>query len=131
MLLLQDEVIQRFEDRCTEANAEIQQLQAAMQESTKRLETADSRLASTMESRNKLRKQLEVKSSENTSSQASLQAENEVLKVQMLGLLFCSVLMSHRAFLQAGRKQCAHSECAALNTHEYQYKSNVQARRCR
>ena len=109
---MQDEVIQRFEDRCTEANAEIQQLQAAMQESTKRLETADSRLASTMESRNKLRKQLEAKSSETTSAQASLQAENEVLKVQMLGVMFCSVRMSHKAFCQVGRQQCAHFECA-------------------
>lgn len=80
-LLIQDEVIQRFEDRCTEANSEIQQLQAAMQEVGKRLETADSRLASTMESRNKLRKQLEAKQAEMASAHASLQADNDILKV--------------------------------------------------
>ena len=79
--MLQDEVIQRFEDRCTEANSEIQQLQAAMQEVRKRLETADGRLASTMESRNKLRKQLEAKQAEMASAHASLQADNDILKV--------------------------------------------------
>ncbi len=79
--VMQDEAIQRFEDRCTEANAEIEQLQAAMQETSKRLDTADNRLASTMESRNKLRKQLEAKQAEMTSAQACLQADNEVLKV--------------------------------------------------
>ena len=78
---MQDEVIQRFEDRGTEANAEIQQLQAALQDTSKRLETADNRLTSTMESRNKLRKQLEVKHADMTSMQASLQADNEILQV--------------------------------------------------
>ncbi|DBB14510.1 TPA: hypothetical protein ACH3X3_004792 [Trebouxia sp. C0006] len=75
-----DEVIQRFEDRCTEANAEIQQLREAMQETSKRLEAADNRLASTMESRNKLRRQLDAKQAEMTTAHASLQADNEVLK---------------------------------------------------
>ena len=79
----QDEVIQRYEDRCTEANAEIQQLREAMQETSKRLEAADSRLASTMESRNKLRRQLDAKQAEMTTAHASLQADNEVLKVRM------------------------------------------------
>jgi len=80
-LTMQDEVIQRFEDRCTEANAEIQQLREAMQETSKRLEAADNRLASTMESRNKLRRQLDAKQAEMTTAHASLQADNEVLKV--------------------------------------------------
>ncbi|DBA92530.1 TPA: hypothetical protein ACH3X1_002761 [Trebouxia sp. C0004] len=75
-----DEVIQRLEDRCTEANAEIQQLREAMQETSKHLETADNRLASTMESRNKLRRQLDAKQAEMTTAHASLQADNEVLK---------------------------------------------------
>ena len=79
----QDEVIQRYEDRCTEANAEIQQLREAMQETSKRLEAADNRLASTMESRNKLRRQLDAKQAEMTTAHASLQADNEVLKVRM------------------------------------------------
>ena len=74
---MQDEVIQRFEDRCTEANAEIQQLKAELQDATKGLETAQGRLASTLESRNKLRKQLEAQHS----AMASLQAEVEVWKV--------------------------------------------------
>lgn len=78
---MQDEVVQRFEDRGTEANAEIQQLQAALQDTSKRLETADNRLTSTMESRNKLRKQLEAKHADMTSMQASLQADNEILQV--------------------------------------------------
>lgn len=78
---MQDEVIQRFEDRCTEANAEIQQLREAMQETSKRLEAAENRLASTMESRNKLRRQLDAKQAEMTTAHASLQADNEVLKV--------------------------------------------------
>ncbi|KAL3148684.1 hypothetical protein ABBQ38_014099 [Trebouxia sp. C0009 RCD-2024] len=77
---LQDEVIQRFEDRCTEANADIQRLQAALQDATKRLETADNRLSSTIESRNKLRKQVEAKHAEMTSTQASLQADIGVLQ---------------------------------------------------
>lgn len=74
---MQDEVIQRFEDRCTEANAEIQQLKAELQDATKGLETAEGRLANTLESRNKLRKQLEAQHS----AMASLQAEVEVWKV--------------------------------------------------
>ena len=74
-------MIQRFEDRCTEANAEIQQLREAMQETSKRVEAADSRLASTMESRNKLRRQLDAKQAEMTTAHASLHADNEVLKV--------------------------------------------------
>lgn len=74
---MQDEVIQRFQDRCTEANAEIQQLKAELQDATKGLETAQGRLASTLESRNKLRKQLEAQHS----AMASLQAEVEVWKV--------------------------------------------------
>ena len=78
---LQDEAIQRFEDRCTEANAEIQQLQAALQDASKRLYTAEDRLSSTMESRNKIRKQLEAKQSELATTAASLQAEHAVLKV--------------------------------------------------
>lgn len=80
----QDEVIQRFEDRCTEANAEIQQLQAALQDVSKRLETADNRLSSTIDTRNKLRKQLEAKHAEMASMQASLQADNEVLQVSVI-----------------------------------------------
>ena len=83
-LPVQDAVIQRFEDRCTEANVEIQQLQAALQDSSKRLETADNRLSSTMDSRNKLRKQLEAKHAEMTSLQASLQADKEVLQVLLV-----------------------------------------------
>ena len=86
---VQDEVIQRFEDRCTEANAEIQQLQAALQDANKRLETADNRLSSTMESRNKLRKQLEAKHSDTTFMQASLAADNEVLKVTTTNIHCC------------------------------------------
>lgn len=74
---MQDEVIQRFEDRCTEANAEIQQLKAELQEAVKELERTEGRLAATLESRNKLRKQLEAQHS----SVMSLQAETEVLKV--------------------------------------------------
>lgn len=74
-------MIQRFDDRCTEANADIQRLQAALQDTSKRLETADNRLSSTMESRNKLRKQLEAKHAEMTSMQASLQADVGVLQV--------------------------------------------------
>ena len=77
-------MIQRFEDRCTEGNAEIHQLQAALQQCAKRLEIADGRLASTMDSRNKLRKQLEAHQTETVSAQASLQAEIEVLKVPSL-----------------------------------------------
>ncbi|KAL0020086.1 hypothetical protein WJX79_009298 [Trebouxia sp. C0005] len=75
-----DEVIQRFEDRCTEATAEVQQLREALQETSKRLEAADNRLASTIESRNKLRRQLDAKQAEMTTAHASLQADNEVLK---------------------------------------------------
>ena len=93
---MQDEVIQRFEDRCTEANAEIQQLQAALQDSSKRLETANNRLSSTMDSRNKLRKQLEAKHAEMTSMQASLQADKEVLQVL---LVFPPALMSATAYI--------------------------------
>ncbi len=78
---MQDEVIQHFEDRGTEANAEIQQLREAMQETSKRLETADNRLASTMETRNKLKRQLDAKQAEMTTAHASLQADNEILKV--------------------------------------------------
>ena len=74
---MQDEVIQRLEDRCTEANAEIQQLKAQLQEAVKGLESTEGRLASTLESRNKLRKQLEAQHS----SLLSLQAETEVWKV--------------------------------------------------
>ena len=81
LVLFQDEVIQRFEDRCTEAKAEIQQLKAALQDTSKRWEAADARLASTMESRNQLKKQLEAKQAGMTSALVSLQAENEVLKV--------------------------------------------------
>lgn len=77
-------MIQRFEDRCTEANAEIQQLQAALQDTNKRLETSDNRLTSTMDTRNKLRKQLEAKHAEMASMQASLQADNEVLQVPLI-----------------------------------------------
>ena len=79
-------MIQRFEDRCTEANAEIQQLQAALQDTSKRLETADNRLSSTMDTRNKLRKQLEAKHAEMTSMQASLQSDNQVLQVSLISL---------------------------------------------
>lgn len=74
-------MIQRFEDRCTEATAEVQQLREALQETSKRLEAADNRLASTIESRNKLRRQLDAKQAEMTTAHASLQADNEVLKV--------------------------------------------------
>lgn len=77
-------MIQRFEDRCTEANAEIQQLQAALQDTSKRLETTDNRLSSTMDMRNKLRKQLDAKHAEMASMQASLQADNEVLQVSLI-----------------------------------------------
>ena len=97
---MQDEVIQRFEDRCTEANAEIQQLQAAMQDSSKRLEMADGRLASSMESRNKLKKQLEAKQAEMTSGHASLQADNEILKVDSMhcpACLWAAIQCQHHA----------------------------------
>ena len=77
-------MIQRFEDRCTEANAEIQQLQAALQDVNKRLETADNRLNSTIDTRNKLRKQLEAKHAEMASMQFSLQADIEVLQVSLI-----------------------------------------------
>ena len=77
----QDEVIQRFEDRCTEANAKIQQLKMEVQEASKRLETAEGRLSSTVESRNKLKKQLEAQHSAAASMQASMKAEAEMLKV--------------------------------------------------
>lgn len=78
---VQDEVIQRFEDRCTEANAEMQQLKMELQEASKRLETAEGRLASTVDSRNKVKKQLEAQHSAAASMQASMKAESEILKV--------------------------------------------------
>lgn len=118
---MQDEVIQRFEDRCTEANAEIQQLQAALQDASKRLETADNRLSSTMDSRNKLRKQLEAKHSEMTSMQASLAADSEVLKVTMTALVSrCCIACMQQACMGRGWLRLCHA-CWFMAENSWQF----------
>lgn len=89
---MQDEVIQRFEDRCTEANAEIQQLKGELQNVGKQRETAEGRLASTLDARNKLKKQLEGQHS----AMMSLQAEAEVWKVwSLLTIMFVLCPFTH------------------------------------
>ena len=112
-------MIQRFEDRCTEANAEIQQLKGELQNLGKQRETAEGRLASTLDARNKLKKQLEGQHS----AMMSLQAEAEVWKVWFLLTMLCALclytLKHARGALKAEGRHRRERVAQTRNTHLY------------
>lgn len=90
---LQDEVIARFEARCTEAVAENRSLQAKLQETQKSLQITESRLAEIMDARGQLRCQLDNSHAEFAVMQASLQAELAALKVHTQPACACNLAL--------------------------------------
>jgi hypothetical protein len=77
----QDEVITRFEARYTEAAAERQQAQEALQEAQKAAAAAEARVGQLLEGRAGLRREAQRAVADGVASQASLQGEIAMLRV--------------------------------------------------
>lgn len=77
----QDNVIERFEARFIEAQAETRQLAASLAEARRRAEVAESRATELLEARAKARKAHERQLAEASELQASLRADTSALRV--------------------------------------------------
>jgi rRNA-processing protein FCF1 len=78
---VQDAVIERFEARFSEAQAETRQLAASLAEARHRAEAAESRAAELIEQRAKARRAQERQLADAAELQASLRADITALKV--------------------------------------------------
>jgi hypothetical protein len=77
----QDEVIAKFEARYTEAAAERQQAQEALQEAQKAAAAAEARVGQLLDGRAGLRREAQRAVADGVASQASLQGEIAMLRV--------------------------------------------------
>lgn len=73
--MMQDDVIQRFEARYTEAHAEGRQATAALKDALQKLDDSEARVAELIEARSKLRKQLDREQAEASTREANLKSE--------------------------------------------------------
>ncbi len=95
---MQDQVIERFEARFGEAQAETRHLAASLAEARRRAEAAESRAAEALEQRAKARKAHERQLAQASDLQASLRAEASALKVHRVGHSYSLHKCMHASF---------------------------------